>query len=222
MIDQLNIPIEDTEVYNTLRAYFEPMEIDEEQVDRRTKTAYDFYEVMLFFFSLVSISIEYNRLERTYLIEQLRERWLEACENNVEINDYISDYADQIVTDIVVVTMSHLLTDEKTSEAETEAIIDEDNYWDSEERALGIAENASNVVIGYAELEEAIANGFTQKTWVTMRDSKVRETHYLVDGETIPIEDSFVVGDSLMLMPCDYDNAGAEETANCRCSLEFS
>lgn len=63
--------------------------------------------------------------------------------------------------------------------------------------------------------------GATKKTWVTMLDNKVRYTHELLEGSTIPIADRFwtIDGDSA-LYPGDF--AGASNNAFCRCTLIYT
>jgi len=60
------------------------------------------------------------------------------------------------------------------------------------------------------------------KTWWTMRDNMVRESHAAVHGVTVPFDEPFEVGDSLLMFPGDTSlGAGVEEIANCRCSPLF-
>lgn len=59
------------------------------------------------------------------------------------------------------------------------------------------------------------------KTWITMGDEKVRDQHWMLEGEEIPFEEDFVTADG------DYGFAPgmfqtAENNANCRCILMFS
>lgn len=60
-----------------------------------------------------------------------------------------------------------------------------------------------------------------KKTWHTMMDEKVRDQHWMLEGETIPIDEDFVTADG------DYGPApgmfqSAENNANCRCILTYS
>lgn len=60
------------------------------------------------------------------------------------------------------------------------------------------------------------------KTWWTVRDNKVRESHQAVHGTTVPYREPFNVGSSQMMRPGDDSlGAGAEEIINCRCSVLF-
>ena len=59
------------------------------------------------------------------------------------------------------------------------------------------------------------------KTWVTMNDDRVRETHDYLEGVTVPYNARFYTfdGDSAMF-PGDFQNA--ENNVNCRCILTLS
>ena len=60
-----------------------------------------------------------------------------------------------------------------------------------------------------------------QKTWETMGDEKVRTTHELLEGDTIPYDEEFVAidGDSAPA-PGMFENAS--NNVNCRCWLTYS
>ena len=62
--------------------------------------------------------------------------------------------------------------------------------------------------------------GYKYKTWVTMGDDKVRETHDVLEGVKVKIDEEFVTidGDSAMT-PGGFMNA--ENNCNCRCILGF-
>lgn len=59
------------------------------------------------------------------------------------------------------------------------------------------------------------------KTWMTMLDEKVRDTHQYLEGMTIPLDDEFYTYDG------DHAQApggftSAAENCNCRCQLDIS
>lgn len=58
------------------------------------------------------------------------------------------------------------------------------------------------------------------KTWETMMDDKVRDTHWYLEGMEIPIDEEFITfdGDSA-LAPGGFENPALN--ANCRCFLTF-
>jgi len=71
------------------------------------------------------------------------------------------------------------------------------------------------------EVDAAIASGATTKTWHTMEDFRVRDTHTYLEGVTVGIEDYFATYDGdEALMPGDFTLA--ENNVNCRCWLTFN
>jgi uncharacterized protein with gpF-like domain len=69
--------------------------------------------------------------------------------------------------------------------------------------------------------EKGIA--IVSKTWWTAGDNRVRESHALLHGETVEMDETFDVGDSEMMYPGD-DSQGADagEIVNCRCSCLYN
>ena len=114
-------------------------------------------------------------------------------------------HVEETVSEIMDATLRHM----------------DDPYFFSRDRAKLIAENEANSVWNDSEYQDAIMSGKTMKTWHTMRDKRVRATHTLVEGVTIPINEYFQVGQALLLYPrmaCEYP----EEIVNCRCSVSYS
>ncbi len=70
-----------------------------------------------------------------------------------------------------------------------------------------------------AAIKLAAKKGQT-KTWVTMGDDRVRDTHQEVEGETRGIDEPFSIGGG-MQFPGDPKGPG-EETVGCRCTLLIS
>lgn len=54
-----------------------------------------------------------------------------------------------------------------------------------------------------------------QKTWLATADSRTRQSHRAIDGETVPVKEEFSNG---LMYPADPDGA-PEEVYNCRCTL---
>lgn len=76
-------------------------------------------------------------------------------------------------------------------------------------------------VFNRGAMDAAKSNGRTRKTWLTVGDDKVRETHDYIDGTTIGIDAEFVTYDGdRAKYPGDF--ALAQNNANCRCWLAFS
>lgn len=86
-----------------------------------------------------------------------------------------------------------------------------------EDRSRIIAINQTVAAAGLGKYMAAILADGAKKTWVTMEDKRVRETHVEVNGTTEEIYEKFSVGGG-MLYPGD-PAGGAEEVVNCRCTL---
>lgn len=83
-----------------------------------------------------------------------------------------------------------------------------------------IAETESHRIANTAALDTARKAGAKTKTWVTMLDDKVRDTHSPLEGVSAPIDGEFVTWDG--------DRAQApglfslpQNNVNCRCELLF-
>lgn len=57
------------------------------------------------------------------------------------------------------------------------------------------------------------------KVWSTAIDGRERESHRIANGQIVPIDEPFQVGDHQMQRPGDRTNASAREVINCRCSF---
>lgn len=74
---------------------------------------------------------------------------------------------------------------------------------------------------GQAEGETAYDGSPLSKTWVTMLDEKVRDTHQYLEGMTVPLDDEFYTYDG------DHAQApggftAAQNNCGCRCMLDIS
>ena len=84
-----------------------------------------------------------------------------------------------------------------------------------------IADTEMHRIANTAALDTAKKAGATSKTWVTMLDDRVRETHDYLEGMTVGIDEDFYTYDG------DHASAPglfelAENNVNCRCELLFS
>jgi hypothetical protein len=77
--------------------------------------------------------------------------------------------------------------------------------------------NASNV--GSLEGAKSLRMPM-EKTWLATRDSRVRDAHGMVDGQTVMLEETFLVDGDNMQGPGD-PTASAANVINCRCSLTY-
>jgi len=61
-----------------------------------------------------------------------------------------------------------------------------------------------------------------KKSWITLRDKRVRPTHHDAHGQTRPINEAFNVGSSRMMYPGDTSlGAPVREIVHCRCSAQY-
>ena len=83
-----------------------------------------------------------------------------------------------------------------------------------------VADTDAIRVYNQAVLNTGVKLGAKVKTWHTMEDEKVRDTHVLLDGMTVPIDAYFYTADDKALQPGGFETA--EENCNCRCVLSVS
>lgn len=87
----------------------------------------------------------------------------------------------------------------------------------SEVRATEIALNETNWIYNWIN-HQNLAERQDTHTWVSMRDERVRVSHWEADGQTVPINEPFTINGYKMMFPLD-DSMGApiDEIINCRC-----
>lgn len=84
-----------------------------------------------------------------------------------------------------------------------------------------LMESEFHRVYNEGAIEAAKAQGNKYKTWYTMNDALVRDTHQPLEGIKIPIDDLFIAIDGDYAQ-CPGDFQDANNNANCRCILDFS
>ena len=83
-----------------------------------------------------------------------------------------------------------------------------------------IAETETHRIANESALKTASRGGATSKTWLTMMDDKVRDQHFPLEGQTIPIDADFYTWDGDKAQaPGLFEKA--ENNVNCRCELRF-
>lgn len=207
-------------------AYFDTMEISEEDKRNRVDCALWFYEAVWYILTMIRLELDSDTLETEdsyarslfYRVQDhLEEQGLE-CD---------SEYLNKVVKDIVSTTFRHL--DDDDDEEEEEGTKDEkkekppkkENYYLSEKRAILIAENEANSIYNFVDFQRAKKAGKEYKIWVTEGDERVRTAHAMVDWKKIPIDQRFAVGPDLLRFPHDYVYGSAENLVNCRCACLY-
>lgn len=88
------------------------------------------------------------------------------------------------------------------------------------EDIMRVAETDSHRVFNESELRTAKKVGASTKTWNTMLDDRVRDTHAYIESMTVGIDDEFYTYDGDHA-PAPGEFGLAENNVNCRCFLTF-
>lgn len=186
--------------------YFGEMEITDGQKKKRIQVAEEIEDIMFFLYELVSLMTDYRYISPEFIKQKVYEKYINVLEKHGKPDKYIEEYAKEFSDMVVDTTIKH----------------SGEEFYRSEDRAMLVAENEANSAINYFEYKEAVAGGKKRKQWITQRDDRVRDTHKEVNGETIPIDNAFIVGDSLMAFPKDTSyGASINEIAGCRCTIKY-
>lgn len=90
----------------------------------------------------------------------------------------------------------------------------------SASRAERAARNNTNSLCACQKLETLKQQGYKYKQWKTIMDGRERDTHAIANGQTVPIDEPFIVGGYRMMFPRDVTyGAPPKEIINCRCSI---
>ena len=202
--DELNIS-ERREAY---REYFDVMRIPVKDKRKRERLAEELDDIWLDLFAIYLVAMEVNREVDEQAVRGEHIQKIEDALRGAGIREeVIQDYIRDVVNEELDVTQRRYR---------------EDPYWTSQERSTNISENDTNIVFHAHEYLNAVASGKRSKQWLTMKDDRVRETHAEVDEVVMPIDEPFVVGDSLLMFPGDVSlGASVEEIANCRCAVTY-
>ena len=187
--------------------YFGEMKLTRQQKAYRKELAKKLYEEFVWLMSYMFYARQQGIGVSMDAIMEIRERYREAIGDTVAIDLYIAAHIDSITADIVNTTNRH--RDEAGFA-----------YFYSMDRARLIAEGEANSIFNYTEYEEAAKNK-SYKTWNTIMDGHQRESHGLVNGTTIPIDEEFILEGGTCQFPRE-DTLPDEECIGCRCSLAFS
>ena len=158
-----------------------------------------------------------DKREEEDIIDELLDLFLlaYAMGNSVTNDNLSSDYAPS-VDDVMKVVDAKVAG--KTWRERVE------DYFSSSgtgEDIARIADTETHRIANTAALDTAKYAGAKSKTWITMLDDRVRDTHDYLEGETVGINDDFYTYDG------DHASAPglfelAENNVNCRCELLFS
>ena len=189
------------------REWFSVIKLPQSRIDRRVEIAGAIEEAVLDWMYFVTVMLDEEGYFNTALAANVLN---EALHQAVETED-------ESYLDIWLIDLARSLTDSTQRNIQ-------DPYFLSEDRAMVIAENGAHTVAGYEEYEDAVRRGFTSKTWRGMMDNRERGSHVASEGQTVPINEDFFVGEnSYFVVPAVPSERGAdpEEYVNCRCWAVF-
>lgn len=194
------------EVSEQFDEYFAPMQISEEQKRKRVELAEELDAVFIALLSEYFYADQLDAVVASDIYDRTREAYLLAIGTAVEVDDYLYNHGVEVIASTIEVLLRH----------------DDEPYYFSKDRARAIAENESNSIWNHTEYEDAVKNK-KYKTWRTVMDNRVRDTHVVMNGVTIPINDVFhLEGGDCYYPRSDELGMDESEIANCRCVLTFS
>lgn len=151
------------------------------------------------------------------IIDEMLDLFLLAYAQGIEVTNANLDFGFEPTVDDVSRTVNKKVAG-KTWRERVEEYFSNGGTVDD---LVRIAETETHRDANTAALETARKAGAKNKTWVTMLDDRVRDTHDYLEGMTVGIDEDFYTYDG--------DHAPApgmfgvpEEDINCRCELLFS
>lgn len=196
------------------KEYFSKMSISDKEKQERISFSEQMEEVVLYILALIETTIENGESDQEYIQTQFYDKYLDVIASYMLIDTYIKQYALDVTKQIIDATFERFSAEDKSIT---------DDYYLSNDRAMFISECEANSILNYRQYSKAVKAGKTKKKWIDVGDKRERKTHLEVGGTTLPIDEPFSVGDSLLQFPKDASlGASADEIVNCRCSIQYS
>lgn len=212
--DELNVRELGNRRSEPYKEYFSKMSISDKEKQERIAFSEQMEEVVLYILALIETTIESRETKREYIQTQFYDKYLDVIASYMLIDTYIKQYSTDITKQIIDITFERLSSEDKSIT---------DDYYLSNDRAMFISECEANSILNYRQYSKAVKSGKTKKKWIDVGDKRERKTHLEVGGITLPIDEPFSVGDSLLQFPKDTSlGASADEIVNCRCSIQYS
>lgn len=200
------------------REYFGVMKLTKKQMEDRIAFAEYMENELVTIYYLFSTMKKLDVTNDKLIKKELEQVYLDALNySGIAFDDYLLERARTFALEFYTTTKDHvgnILTDSTLTPSQ--------KWYLSADRLMFNAENEANTALNYSEYRDAVKR-FKYKTWNTENDERVRPTHVPLEGQTIPITDTFVVGDTLMRFAKDVEYAAEspEEIVNCRCTTTY-
>ncbi len=196
------------------KEYFSKMSISDKEKQERITFSEQMEEVVLYILALIETTIESGETDQEYIQTQFYDKYLDVIASYMLIDTYIKQYAFGVTKQIIDATFERFSTEDRSIT---------DDYYLSNDRAMFISECEANSILNYRQYLKAVKAGKTKKKWIDVGDKRERKTHLEVGGTTLPIDEPFSVGDSLLQFPKDTSlGASEDEIVNCRCSIQYN
>ena len=217
-------------MYNPVE-YFDEMNILKDDKLRRKKTAKEFINALVDFFeaqflNLISGIFLYEKTSADYENElmDLYFAMTPEYQYDTEVREKAYRFAKYIqeATERAVANANG--NDKYKISRMTGGMMNEEDVpksvkrMFSDVRATEIALNETNWIYNWINHQNLVDKKQNTHTWVSMRDERVRVSHWEADGQTVPINEPFIINGYKMMFPLD-DSMGApiDEIINCRC-----
>lgn len=190
------------------KEWFSVIDLPKARIDRRIGLAQRIEEAVLDWFYFVTVMMGDSGYFNTATAANVLNVGLHEAVPGLEDGSYLDIWLRDLAQEITDSTQRHIA----------------DPYFLSVDRANVIAENEAHTIASREEYDTAVARGFKRKTWRGMMDNRERATHVSSEGQTVPIDEDFAVGEaSFFIAPRVPSEAGAdpEEYVNCRCWAEY-
>lgn len=184
--------------------YFGEMKIPESDKEDRKNLAESLEEAFLPVLALLFTMKQFDSFDWKMARDRFSSAYLSVLREHSLEDSYLEDYVEIFADNSIMSTRNN----------------ENEPYYYSVDRARFMAENEANTIYNYVRNEEAIRSGKTRKQWIAIEDEATRPTHRDVDMRVLPINQYFLVGNSLMRYPKD-PLGNPEEIINCRCSIIY-
>lgn len=184
--------------------YFGEMRLPEYDKEERKNLAESLEEAFLPVLALLFTMKQFDSFDWKMARDRFSSAYLSVLREHSLEDSYLEDYVEIFADNSIISTRNN----------------ENEPYYYSIDRARFMAENEANTIYNYVRNEEAIRSGKTRKQWIAIEDDVTRPTHRDVDMRVLPINQYFLVGNSLMRYPKD-PLGNPEEIINCRCSIIY-
>jgi hypothetical protein len=160
-----------------------------------------------------------------------QEAKMDGTPDNEEMNEYVESQMERMekvnettreeVSAAILVAMAMNNEDEEQRNSLLRAAIAAIFANLLAKRRRVIAEHESQAAFNAGVYLASRQVGAASKTWVTRRDTRVRDAHRLLHGKKVGLTEAFAVNDFLLRFPGD-PLAPPSLTINCRCRLRFT